>query len=165
MKILFLLSQLKKQGPNTQFLYLLEELKRKSIDVTVITYKNYTKENSLESLYKKYGIRIINCDQYSRLTFIKYFSQASLNYDCVCSYGLESDFYNALFNSSKKISFVRNQLFYSYASVYGFKGYFLALLNYIFLKKMDIVFACSKAVQTYIKKFKLNSVYLTNSIN
>lgn len=165
MKILFLLSQLKKQGPNTQFLYLLELLNNKSVEVEVLTYKDYKKDESLEILYKKYGIKVTNFN-YGKLSFIKYFMKTASSYDYVCSYGFESDLYNAFFHNSKRISFVRNQLFYSYANVYGlFRGYILAAFNYVFLKRMHIVFACSKSVQKYIKKFNLSSIHLTNSIN
>lgn len=165
MKILLLLSQLKKQGPNTQFLYLAEELMKHSVEITVLTYKKYDEDSSLATLFKKYGIEVISYDHLSRYGFINSFSKFSACFDFVCSYGLESDFYNAIFSRSKKISFVRNQLFYSYASVYGVVGYALAGINYLLFKKMDVIFSCSIAVQSYLKRFYLDSNYLTNSIN
>jgi glycosyltransferase involved in cell wall biosynthesis len=165
MKILFLLSQLKKQGPNTQFLYLAEELIKHSVEITVLTYKKYDEDSSLAILFKNYGIEVISYEHLSRYAFIKSFSKISACFDYVCSYGLESDFYNAIFSSSRKISFVRNQLFYSYASVYGTLGYVLAGINYLLFKNMDVVFSCSLAVQSYLKRFYLDSNYLTNTIN
>lgn len=165
MKILFLLSQLKKQGPNTQFLYLAEELLKHSVEITVLTFKNYDDDSSLALLFERYGVEVVSCSHLSRYGFMKALSKMSNSFDYVCSYGLESDFYNAFLTRSRRISFARNQLFYSYASVYGPIGYVFGALNYIFFKRMHVVFACSKSVQSYLQRFRLQSKCLSNTIN
>ena len=165
MKIIFLLSHLRKQGPTTQFLYLAKSLQDLGCQVDIITFRSFT-GIGMGDIFKELQINVFDI---SSLSFKNRLQQVRLSadrVDIVCSYGLPADFLNFLsVRSGRRVSFVRNQLFRSYWHTKGVTGFFMALVNYILLKSFSHVFSCSDAVKNYLSSVLMASNVVRNSIN
>lgn len=165
MNITFLLSHLKKQGPNTQFLYLTAELRRLGCDVRVVTFRK-SDGDDLRHLYEKFGVEVLNLADLKFFKKYKILIQRLGSTNIICSYGLPADALSFLIAPFKgRVSFVRNQLFRSYWYTRGGWGIVYGIINYLILASCRHVFSCSEAVKEYLDKYHLQSITVRNSLN
>ena len=169
-KILFLISAIKRDGPNRVLESMIYGIDKTKYKIFVLSFLNNNDQSSLEKI-EKMGATIIKLDLNNKLEIIikgrKKLNKIINNIkpDIVHSHGVLPDIINAKSESEKKITTLHNNMFEDYIYSFGkLKGRLIILWHLFQLKKFDKCVCCSKSIYDVMKKKISNCDYIQNSI-
>ncbi|WAT23984.1 glycosyltransferase family 4 protein [Aerococcus urinaeequi] len=166
-KILFLVSSLKKSGPTIQTLNLIRMLNFDIYDVSLITLSENPKENLMED-FRKLNIKITEIPlKRTEITYRKvYRAIENYNPDIIHSSGIRADKI-ASKSSIKTISTIHNFMFMDYPFRYGkLLGNMMVKKHLNYLKSIDLPIACSKSIaQQYYDRNGNNFYSIPNGVD
>lgn len=170
-KIIYLISSLKKNGPNRVLFSMLEGINYSEYEVYIVSFLNYNDENYISKLNK--NIKKIYClnlnRKYQILTKGKKELCKIIDYikpDIIHSHGTLPDIVNSKTKSSaKKITTIHDNMFEDYIYRFGrTKGRMIIKWHLHHLKKTDECVCCSSSSYEILKKYLNNTTYIRNAI-
>lgn len=170
-KVLYIVSTLKRTGPTQQLFNIIKYLDRDVFDPYLITLSPEPTESCLND-YKKLGV-VCGSLGLSRLMGIVLTGRrikgivGEINPSIIHSQGVRADALCARLNEYPvRVTTQRNYPFKDYAMKYGvIPGYCLARYHYHLLKKIPCVIACSQSVARLNEMHSLHSDYIRNGVD
>ncbi|XXK27941.1 glycosyltransferase [Arenicellales bacterium nBUS_45] len=167
--IAYIVSRLGESGPTKQLSYIIDGLNFSEFSVSIITL---SKENnqSLKSEFSNYPIEYYCLDSRSSSNpFMTYLSLRKLTnqlqINLLHSQGIRADMCCAFLRQIPRISSQRNNPFEEYPPLYGqIRGYLMACLHILALRRIDQVVTCSKTLSLEDKKYRIPATYIRNGI-
>ncbi len=171
MKILYIVSTLKRVGPTNQLFYIIKHLE-KSFEVKVLTLSPEPKD-TLKQMYLDADIDVTSLN----LSRIKGFffagrkvAELAKNYspNIIHSQGLRADAISAKYlKKYKRIATLRNFPFYDYMMAYGkIKGWFIAQKHIRYLRTLEKFVVVSRAVSKEFKNsLAIDIDYIQNGVD
>lgn len=168
-RILYIVSSLKKCGPTTVLKNIIEGLNREEFEISILSLKTTT-ENNYEKYLASIGVKLynLNSNKFNWIIKAKFFLNKNENrYDLIHSHSERADFINFfLVSNPKKISTLHNfpseDLILSYGKI---KGKILVMLYEQFLKKIPYI-CCGEELSFKIqKKNNLKIQFINNGID
>jgi glycosyltransferase involved in cell wall biosynthesis len=168
--ILYVVSHLKKQGPNKQLLLTCQALDKEKFRPVVMTTTAFSKAESYYDDFKESKIEVLEYG-WRKIPFIlvgkQYLIQFIVGYkvDFVQSYGFQADIVCSRLSNVKTITTVRNTLLTNWKMLKGgLKGYVLGRFHLVCLRRFNHVLSCSKSVQEYMDSLGFRTDLYLNSI-
>lgn len=168
-KILYIVSSLKKCGPIIVLKNIIEGLDLKRFEINILTLKN-SKEENYEKYLQNMGVKIYNLNSTKYLGLFKgiiFLYKNGKKFDVIHSHSERADFLNYLFKTKKyKVSTLHNYPLEDIIMSYGkIKGLFLVNLYEKFLKSFDYI-ACGQELSHKIfEKYKLKIPFINNGVD
>ena len=171
-KIAFIINYIKKSGPSSVLMNIVDCISKEKYDITVITLFEGNDEKILNSL-RNNNINVVEKNYKSRIKFMfrgqKEFLKRFrlLNFDIVHTHGFIPDcVFSKLKGLTKKISTVHCNLFEDYKEQYGkIRGYIYAWMHIFSLNRYDMVVCCSKSVKLALRKYIKKAQYILNGVS
>ena len=86
----------------------------------------------------------------------------------VISYCITADIFNFFLRSIYKIysiSSMRANFYKDYFYLYGLKGYLLAVVHFLLIKRLDLVIVMTKSMSDLVKPYRIKNIIIPNFIN
>lgn len=173
MKVVYIISSLKRTGPVNVLHNIIKYLDKSKIEPIIITLSPEPEEGSRIADFKEMGIKIHSLEL-SRLKGY-FFAPAkikkiikTINPDLIHSQCLRSNLFSAIFlNKYKNISCVHNYAYEDYTMSFGkIKGAIFAYLNIKAMEKFIVNIPGSNSVKNkLLKKSKMNLKVISNGID
>lgn len=170
-KVLFVISNLNRQGPINQLLYLCKYFDKSVVQPIIVTTSQKEFENSMHNEFKETGVQIIDL----KLGKVRSIFNASKqiqkiinenNVHIIQSFGFRSDIISSRLKRIVKITSIRYTLLVNWKMIWGsFLGSILGKVNLHYMRKFHYVVACSYSIHNHLKLYNLNSVIIINSID
>ncbi len=169
-KILYIVSTLKRSGPTIQLLNIIRFLDKKKYDISVLTLSPEPKESCINE-YRKIGIHCdsINLSRINGIFFalpklIKYIKR--IKPDIIHSQGLRPDILAGFcVNFCKKwFLTLHNYAYEDYSNRYGLIGILFAKIHWYYACKCNNCISCSKALSERLEKIGIKSIGISNGI-
>jgi len=168
-KIVFLVSNLKKCGPNNQLIYILRNLDRTKFNPILISISNRVDifiKQQIESLNIKFiSLNINSFFTWDQLPLLRKIIN-SIRPQLIHSCSLRADF-SAFFLKNKNLPIIttsRNYPLDDYPSKFpSVFGIIFAYLHIFILKRLNVI-SCSKFIQKKLKSHNINSLVIKNGI-
>lgn len=172
MKVMYIVSTLKRSGPIIQLLYIIKNLDRNKFKPKIITL---SKEPS-DTLKDKFidlnvDIDSLNLSRVMGLFLSKSKLMNIINKekpDIIHSHGIRADYLSSYYlEKFPRVSTLHNYPDYDYKMTYGkLKGKLMAIMHFNFLKKIELPIACSKSVSQMLLKNKSFKVdFIQNGVD
>lgn len=169
--VLYIMSNLDRQGPVFQLLYLCRYLDRKEIKPIVLLTSKQESTDSLINDFKNIEIEVIelNLSKIKSIFTARKRIQSIIDHrqiDIIQSFGFRSDFISCKLKRVFKITSVRNTVLYNYEIVFGkYLGFVLGKAYLHFNEKFNLVIACSESIRKYLHSINIKSITIRNSID
>lgn len=169
-KILYVVSNLRKTGPTRQLLYILKNLEHSKFEARVLTLS----PEPVDSLARDYVDSNVRVDTLGITNFLSYLSARqkferfldNFHPDLLQTQGLRSDALAS--NCSRRnvwITTSRNYPFEDYPSEYGLiKGNLMAYKHLNILRECRHLVSCSTYIQSRLKSTNIESVVIKNGV-
>ncbi len=165
-KILYLVSTLKKCGPINVLYGIIAGLDRNKFDIYIVSLSAEGRDSALD-MFKALGLKIYQLNNSRGLGLFKNKRKVqklvyNLKIDLCHSHGIRADHINSRLKNVIRLNTIHNFPAEDYTFRYGkTKGRFMEILHKRAIEKLDHPVACSKAISS-----KFNSLYdiATNSI-
>lgn len=170
-RILYVVSSLKKCGPTNQLYGIIKHLDEKKFNVTVLTlFKE--KDNSDISLFINNKINVNSLDLNNNKNLCKVIQKLKKynidkDIDIVHSCGLAADFCCCFLRNRIHVSTIRNYAYFDYISAYGvIYGKIMIFLNKWAIEHTNYPVCCSKSIKKmYEKKIRNKLYHIKNGVD
>ena len=167
-KIIYLISSLKRCGPVNVLFSIIKNLNRKKFKIVIVTFK-MEGIDSRNKDFLQYGVQIYNEKNIVKgIKRIHSILKGNSESVILHSHGVLPDLVNLFFKKSScaNISTIHSDVFEDYPMFFGnFKGFILAKIHCYILKHLINV-ACSESVHCALKKkANLNSITIRNGVS
>lgn len=162
-KILYVITSIKKTGPNRVLDNMINSLNKKKYEVYVISLFASDNLNNCThiclNLKNKFDLLINGFAKFNKIV-------DSISPDIVHSHGFIPDYFCSKIKKYYTVSTLHCNIYSDYLYAYGrFKSFFMIKMHVSFLKRIDNVICCSYSVYNDMEKSKLNNLaYIRNGI-
>lgn len=172
MKILYIVSTLKKSGPSNQLSYIIKYLDRIKFEPMILTLSPEPMQESMKEYFVNslnVKVETLGLSRVKGLFYAKKYIESFIKenrIDFVHTQGIRADVTISKLNISR-VSTLRNYPFYDYPMKFGkLKGLLMAKKHLAAIKKgSENNIACSKTIANEFKKNNLNLNYIQNGID
>ena len=171
MKIIFIISTLKKSGPTNQLYYLIKHLERNCFEPHVITLSLELNQGSAWADFEALGVQLYTLGL-SRIKGV-FFSKKHLRSlvdrigpDVIHTQGIRADMLNAsTLKDYPSLCTSRNDPFSDYPTKFGkLRGSLMARQHIAAFKELNVV-ACSLSIQSQLKAHGIDASVLQNGVD
>lgn len=169
-KILYIVSSLKKSGPNIQLLNLIQHLNKQEYEIVILTLSK-NPSDSLFDIFEKLNIEIIE-EPISKLSLPVTIGSiksviSEINPDIIHSSGIRADYISSKgYFDVPTVSTVHNFMFDDYTYRYGkILGSLMINLHLKFLRKINVPIVCSFSIKELYKKKNHNFMAIQNGVD
>lgn len=170
-KIIYLISSLKRNGPNRVLLSMLEGIDKTKYDVYIISFLNDNDLNYLEIIKKNVNnVYLLNLSKkHHIITKGRKNVQSivdTISPDIIHSHGTLPDIVNAKIKTkSKKITTIHDNMFEDYLYHFGYiKGKLIIKWHLYYLKRFYKCICCSSSSYEILKRHLNNTTFIRNAI-
>lgn len=171
MKVLYIVSSLKKTGPTNQLYNIIKYLDFSQFKPHIVTLSPEPEE-SMRNAFNELNVKIISCSlsRIKGMFYLPYLLKKivkEINPHVIHTQGIRSDMLSAHFlKEYKRIATLRNYPYEDYKMTYGkILGTFMAYHHINSLKKIDIPVVCSESIKMKVKPHRLKALVVRNGVD